>query len=388
MLTFEGFAGINNVLPEQRMKASDLVLATDVDIGLSREVVRRTGTTQLSDDCHRNLWQAPSYLVATCGSTLTGIWPDGSRHALHPSMGPGRVRYCDLPDGRTVFSSGGYIGVTDGRSAVPLTPPTPPRLGAAAPLHGALHPGSYRYHLTYARQDDLTEGPAISSEPIDIQQGGLRLDGLPDRPGHSINVYLSSMDGEGAYLAGATAGRSFEFAEGNHTLVLPCRTLGATPTTAGTFMAFWRGCLLVAEGSVLWASRPGVPHLTDWRNFKPLVGNITAVQPVDDGIYVGTDRGLIWLGGTSWDALTYSDTQRGPVVPGSGVAVRGDRIRVGDGAGNGSAMLCIAGGEIVAGFGGGQTSSLTGGRYRTNATEVCATFREVRGIPQYVAVPQ
>ena len=51
-------------------------------------------------------------------------------------------------------------------------------------------------------------------------------------------------------------------------------------------------------------------------------------------------------------------------------------------------MVCIAGGEIVAGFNGGQTASLTGDRYKTTTTEVCATFREVDGIPQYLAVPQ
>ena len=49
-------------------------------------------------------------------------------------------------------------------------------------------------------------------------------------------------------------------------------------------------------------------------------------------------------------------------------------------------MLCIAGGEIVAGFGGGQTSSLTGNRYKSTATEVCATFREVNGIPPHYLV--
>ena len=45
-------------------------------------------------------------------------------------------------------------------------------------------------------------------------------------------------------------------------------------------------------------------------------------------------------------------------------------------------------GEVVAGFAGGQTASLSADRYRTTVKEVCATFREVNGIPQYLAVPQ
>lgn len=73
---------------------------------------------------------------------------------------------------------------------------------------------------------------------------------------------------------------------------------------------------------------------------------------------------------------------------GSGVAVRGDKVKFGDGVGSGVAMLCIAGGEIVAGFNQGQTTSLTANRYKTTVQEVCATFREVDSIPQYLAIPQ
>jgi len=103
---------------------------------------------------------------------------------------------------------------------------------------------------------------------------------------------------------------------------------------------------------------------------------------------VGTEKDLVFLSGTTWDQLAFVPTQRGPVVPGSGVTAPGDRVKLGDGSGAGTAMLCIAGGEIVAGFGGGQTTSLTGDRYKSTATEVCATFREVNGIPQYLAIPQ
>jgi hypothetical protein len=104
-------------------------------------------------------------------------------------------------------------------------------------------------------------------------------------------------------------------------------------------------------------------------------------------VYVGTEQDLVFLAGTDWEQLAYVPTKRGPVVLGS-VSAPGHRIKLGDGTGGGQAMLCIAGGEVVAGFAGGQTASLTADRYRTAVKEVCATFREVNGIPQYLAVPQ
>ena len=70
MLTCKGFTGINNVLPEHRMGSGDLLLAQDVDIGLTGEVTRRAGLTVASEQCHKNLHQAHSFMLATCGSAL------------------------------------------------------------------------------------------------------------------------------------------------------------------------------------------------------------------------------------------------------------------------------------------------------------------------------
>lgn len=388
MLTFEGFTGINNVLPAHRLGKADLTSALDVDMGLTGDITRRGGYAQVSDLCHKNLWQAQGFMLATCGSVLTAIHPGGVRHIIYPALGPERVWYCDLPDGRTTFTNGLIQGVTDGFAGVERSIAAPESLGAPDATFGALHAGRYRYHLTWVRLADRMESPAASSEPITVNQGGLRIDGLPVRAGYALNVYLSGLDGEGAYLAGTTTDSKFEYAGSNAALVLPCRTLGARTFPVGTITAFWHSRVLVAQGDVLWASRQNAPHLADWRDFKALGSPITAVQPVDDGVYVGTADDLIWLGGTSWDALVHMPTKRGAVVPGSGVAAPGDKIKLGDGVGNGTAMLCIAGGEIVAGFNSGQTTSLTGTRYRTAATEVCATWREIDGIPQYLAVPQ
>ena len=387
MLTFESFTGINNVLPERRMSGADLITALDVDIDLTGGISRRYGFTEASDTCHKNIWQSAGYMLATQGSELVALHPGGARTVIDPAIGHSRIWYCNLPDGRTTYTNGLIQGVTDGVTGFDRTVRAPDSLGASDVAFGDLFPGQYRYHLTAVRLSDGAESPAISSEPVTIN-GGIRLESLPARVGHAINVYLSGQDGEGAYLAGSTTGSTFEWGGANHDLVLPCRTVGAQPFPVGTYTAFWRGRVITAVGDTLWGSRPSALHLSDWRDFKRVVGGITAVQPVDDGIYVGTEKDLIFLAGTTWDTLAHVPTRRGPVVHGSGVSAPGDRLKLGDGTGGGAAMLCIAGGEIVAGFNGGQTSSLTADRYKTTATEVCATFREVDGIPQYMAVPQ
>ena len=67
MLTFANFSGINNVLPNHRKDKGALVLATNVDIGLTGEIARRGGYSEASALCHKNLHQATGYMLATAG---------------------------------------------------------------------------------------------------------------------------------------------------------------------------------------------------------------------------------------------------------------------------------------------------------------------------------
>lgn len=394
MLTFEAFTGINNVVPAHRLKGSDLIEALDADIGLTGEIYRRGGFTEVAGTCHKNLHNAHSYpatgfQLATTGDALVAIHPNGDRHTVHPSLGSGRVWYCDLPDGRTAFANGLLHGITDGFTGRDHGVAPPESLGVLDFAFGALHPGSYRYELTMRRLSDGVESPSIISEPFTVSRGGLRLDALPQRDGHEVLVHLTHQNGEVAFLVGTTSTGSFEWGGKNEDIpVSPCRTTGTQPFPVGTITAFWRGRLLVAVGKTIWASRPGNPHLSEWRAFKQFSNEVTLIQPVDDGIYVGTTEDLIWLGGATWEDLAYRPTRTGPVVLGSGVAAPGDQLRLGEGTGAGTAMVCIAGGNVVAGFSGGVIGNLTDKHYRTNVTEVAATFRLLNDIPQYLAIPQ
>jgi hypothetical protein len=244
--------------------------------------------------------------------------PDGARHVIHPALGSG-VWYCDLPDGRTTYSNGLIHGVTDGRAGVERSVALPESLGLPDQCFGALHPGQYRYTLSFVRLADRLEGPAISSEPLMLAQGGLRLDGLPELEGHAVNVYLSGKDGEGAYLAGTALGPSFEFTGDNTALVLPCRTLGPSPSRwersqpSGAGGCWWRRAMCCGLRA------PWRPTWQTGATSSALAAPITAIVPVEDGVYVGTEQDLVFLAGTEWEQLAYVPTKRGPVVLGSGV---------------------------------------------------------------------
>ncbi|AFU45468.1 hypothetical protein C380_08830 [Acidovorax sp. KKS102] len=391
MLTFEKFSGINNVLASHRLGGSELAAATNVDAGLSGDLIRRVGYDEALDTCHKNLHQADGFMLATVdgGDLIAMDAAGGSRTTLYPSLGPSRVWYCNLPDGRTTFSNGLINGIASGSAATAWGVPIPADLGALTPLSGDLFPGDYQYQLTYVRLSDGLEGGPIYSNPTPVPDGGILLTGLPVLEGHKINVYLTSANGDQAYLAGSAFNDSFAYLGKNEALVLPCRTDFLQPMPVGTVTAFWRGRVLTAVGPVLYASKTNSWELCDMRrDFKQFSGDLTLIQPVDGGIFVGTTKELAFLAGTEFDKLAYTRVLDGPVVLGSGVAVRGELVQRGQGAGQGAAMVCIAGRGIVAGFSDGGISRMTEGRYATDVTEVAATFRMVGGAPQYLAVPQ
>jgi hypothetical protein len=397
MLKFEKFSGINNVLPSERLMPepktgiTPMATLTNVDVGLDRELVRRAGYSELLDTCHKNLHQADGFILATVdGGDLISMGADGgNRVTLYPSLGVSRVWYCNLPDGRTTFSNGLICGVTDGATATTWGVPTPAGLGSLTPISGALFPGDYQYQLTFVRLSDGLEGGPLYSNPTAVPDGGILLSGLPTLAGHAINIYLTAANGDAGFFAGSTTGSMFSYIGKNDALSLPCRTDFLQPAPAGTVTCFWRGRVLTAVGSVMYASRTNAWETFDFRrDFKQFSGNITLIQPVDDGIYVGTENELAFLAGTEFDKLVYTQKIAAPTVLGSGVAVRGELIRQGEGAALGAAMICIADRVLVAGFSGGSIIRLTEGQYATDAPEVAATFRMVRGIPQYVAIPQ
>lgn len=397
MLTFQKFSGINNVLPSERLTpdrrtgVTPLVTAANVDIGLDGELRRRSGFSEVLDTCHKNLWQAEGFMLATVdGGDLVAIAPNGARTTLYLSLGPSRVWYCNLPDGRTTFSNGLINGITDGATATKWGVPVPAALGAVTDVAGSLYPGDYQYQLTHVRLSDGLEGGPIYSNPFPLT-GGVVLTGLPLLTGHKTNVYLTSHNGEQGYLAGSTTNGLFSYTGLNSSLILPCRTDNLQPAPAGTVTAFWRSRALVAVGPVLYASRPNQWELFDYRrDFKQFGADITLVQPVDGGVWVGTTEELAFLAGTEFDKLVYTRKVSGRAVLGSGVSVRAELIQQGEGAGQGTAMVCIADRIIMAGFSDGGLIRMTEGRYQTSAslTEVNAMFRLLDDVPQYVAVPQ
>jgi hypothetical protein len=348
-----------------------------VDIDATRALVTRRGRTLRLAECAHSLYEAPFGLLGVIENDLVLFDAVGAVAAtIYFSLGPGRVWYETLPDGRVAFSNELITGLTDGGPAAVW--------GAAAPTEaGAAVVGETPYWLTFARLSDGLESAPLYCGPTLV---GAPLTGLPEREGHALNVYYA-LDGLVGFYAGTAAADSFIFTGQNDDLVLPCQTEHMTPPPVGRCLSAWGARMLIAVGTVLWATSPFQFEQVDARrDFLQLGETITFVHGVNAGIWVGTTQRLLFLRGSALDSLALEDVRSGPVALGSGTPA--DFTLFAPDARPGGALdgaMCISNGEIVACGSSGVAVVYGAGRYKTAFTEVVATTRVRDGVVQYLA---
>jgi hypothetical protein len=109
----------------------------------------------------------------------------------------------------------------------------------------------------------------------------------------------------------------------NPTSTLPAirgKLLGAPPLAS--CLAYYNGRLYLAAGKMLWVTEFQLYNFVDkTRGFIQFENDITMVGVVTDGLYVGTDEGVWFLQGGSFETLRRSRVMDSPVLPGSMVYV-------------------------------------------------------------------
>lgn len=393
---FTGLDNQNNDADEEGLQPGTLKEASNCYVDDNGWMVRRDGFALASAGSYTSLWKGTSLQLAVLAGDLVKV----GGGTLHASVGTARMWFEELPDGRVVYSNGTAMGVVNaaGSSRLPWGVPVPTSAGSGADTAGSLAPGTYRWCVTHRRTSDGLEGGPAYSGTLAVTLGGVALTGLPTLADHTLNVYITTPDGTEQFYAGNTATSSFTLTS-NASRVRRCMThYCKAPLSSGILPRFWRGRMLLAVGDTLYATKARTLHLfnvkEDARRFG---GTITMIQPVTSGVWVGTTEGLYYLGpGSQFDGLAMARKIDGPVLLGSGVAVRGGAlVRMGSNgpgsAGDGNdGALCIAARAITACYEDGSCNAITDQRYLVSSsiTSVAAAVIEDGPLSQYIAIPQ
>lgn len=154
-------------------------------------------------------------------------------------------------------------------------------------------------------------------------------------------------------------------------------------------IAYYRGRIYLAAGPYLWATELYLyDHVDPSRNFLQFEAPITMLAPVDDGIYVGTEKAVYFLSGSFAKGMPRQKLMSAGAVRGSAIAADSSSINGQDGtAPEGSGVMFLTAAGICAGMPGGALINRTAGRVEfPGAVEAAALYREDSGATSYVAV--
>jgi hypothetical protein len=215
------------------------------------------------------------------------------------------------------------------------------------------------------------------------------------------DIYFSSATTSGKYNVASKAVSAWGQTGGNGTwlspVVNPTSTLGQVngkllgkPPMA-TSLTYYNGRIYLAHGTTLWATEPFLYNYIDkTKSFVQFESDITMLETVTDGIYVGTDSNVYFLQGNAFP-MPRTPLMNYGVLPRSSVQVPAElikpQIEQSQQFQAKNAVMFLTKSGVVAGFDGGVLYNLTQSEViLPDATSAAVMFRRQDGVNSFVAV--
>lgn len=320
-------AGIDKLSNETSLQNNTWRTAMNVDIDRSGQAAVRDGFTRvLTGADYHSTWYAVqrSWLLAGKGSTLVRVDPLTATETTLINVGSAS------PFSYTEYNGNLYVVCSTGLYYVPSSSSSVRRCGAPQPAapsatpsaNGGLAPGKYAVSISLT--DDLWEESPTSSEVfVDLPTGGgIQLSSLPIVAGYRVNIYVTPANGDILYhYASPPASFATHLVSANPSGA-QSTTQFLTPFRGGRFVRWHNGRLYVVNGDTLSYSDAFRPHLTRTdTNFVQFSGNISFVEPVAGGIFVGDERGVWFLEGGDPTKFSQRRVSTCRAVPGTSLVV-------------------------------------------------------------------
>lgn len=322
--------GVNNVLDDQELGSTFLREGINIDIDRLGKVRRRKGYTLKSAGICHSLWSEegwPFALFVKDGQLTRLAYVDGAEvlTTLSSVRAYRRMSYAAMNEG--VYCSNGVDRLMVNRSGAVTQwgvdgPGGQPILSLATGVGGAAA-GTYQVAVTFVSANGEESGTGQAAA-ITVPAGGayaITLSNIPQPPGsEKIRVYVSGADGTTLHHSyDLVAGTStFQVVRGGQGKALETQFHDRAP--AATIVRAYRGRLFLASGDTLYytpALRYGLYKLhTDYFRFA---SPISMVEPVLNGLYVGTARQTFFLGGDDPTKMGMKEVDSFGVVPFTGM---------------------------------------------------------------------
>jgi hypothetical protein len=320
--------GIDNVSDESSLPHGTVRDCVNIDIERAGGIETRSGFASLSATRAHSLWSSPANgnAYAVIGGILSGITYNGTSlvtTSLRTLRANAPLSFDDLTDGVVCGNMNELLRIdAAGVRSLGIEDPAPPLAVAAG--SGGLSAGRYAVVVTFLRGND--ESGASPLALVDVAEGGGIAITLPDPVASditTIRVYRTQPNGDVLYRANDyPAGGLMANTLGLTPLGRQCDTRFMQQLPGGQLVRYWRGHTLVARGrNLLWSESMRYGAWTPTDNFVQFPHRIRVLQPVEGGVFVGTQEGVFFLAGQTPDAWELRRTGGEPVVEGSGLKI-------------------------------------------------------------------
>ena len=391
-LNIGGTKGLRNDVSLERFEKEDLSVGANIDIDDTGKISRRLGTTQVvGATTPHSLWSKDGVAFFVEGADLKQLFSGFTTQVVRSDMTNDRVSY-EIVNGRVYYTSFGVSGVLDvggsHRTLGIVIPDVQPTAVQAA--GGDMPEGTYLFAVTFVRGDGQESGTGRSGTITLDGQSSIAFSNIPVSTDPSVVskfLYLSSRNGDVLFIAGVIDNAVTDVTIGalpENTVALRTQYMGPPPAGC-TLVAFYKGRLWFAQGNLLWYTEAFNLELMDYRsNYKAFVDPILMIAPVTDGIYIGTDKNILFLGGADADNMELESLTRYGVYSGTlayipvGLAL--------DSHSKGRTAAWVTKEGVCFGFDGGALRNVTEGRYTPAVAKAGAgVFKVSNGAHQYLA---
>jgi hypothetical protein len=192
-----------------------------------------------------------------------------------------------------------------------------------------LDTGVYQVNFTWVYSDGRESGCARSSIISVANNSGISLN-IPSAPDGVLyaRIYCSTSNGNTLYFHGMTPPSSTYLIDDAFALVDPLRFFNIDKAPLGSIVRYYRGRMYIASGNILWYSEPF--QYEQFRldsNYFEFPEEIREVMPVEDGIWIGSDR-LYYLSGEEPDKFKRTVKEHIKIVAGTSTRISGSYIHM------------------------------------------------------------
>lgn len=401
------FAGIRNTVYPERLNdgfkfdnpgfqreipPADLTVAENVDFDDSGYLVSREGLEfKVAGDFH-SLWSDGTTALVVQDKVLKNLSTDFTLTSLATVQSDS---LCYLSLNNVIYWSDGVAATGVIENGVNRSWGLAiPQIQSITRVPGELFAGRYLIAISYEREDGQESGVAMPVLMTAEVGGGFRvtwdIDAIPSDVGRVI-LYSSDANGEQLFRIGSVAS-GVGYIELRSSLLKSnaLRTKYLERPPACSDITYFNGRIYMAVGANIIATLPFGYELVDMLDFISVDGTqITMLRAVENGIFVGTQKGITFLGGKDLKDFTSTLVRESPVVKGSAVYADGMKVTGKKELSGLNVVLFTTEDSIMAGLPDGDLFNFTHDRYRfSGGSQAAAAFIDTNVKHQYLVVQQ